>query len=83
MVGENKGTSKVVLQLAAAISSVASFINRYSPFTSSPTLGFADMDGLRAVGMYAPSLSQPMKVVNSPPTFRPELSHPNHCGGKA
>ena len=71
MVGENKGTSNVVLQFADAISSVARFENRRLPFTSSFTLGFADIDGLRTLNMHASSLYQPMKVMDSPPELRP------------
>ena len=70
VVGENKGTSKVFLQFADAISSVASFINRYLLFTPSLTPGFADMDGLGTLSMHASSVSQPMNVVDSPPTLR-------------
>lgn len=45
VVGENKGTSKVVLQFADAISSLASFMNRYLPFNYGFTQGLAAMDG--------------------------------------
>ena len=75
--GENKGTSKVCLQSAVAISFMASSMNRNPSFISGFTHGFADM-GRAVHAKYARLVTFSASEIGEPPTqgtFLPNLQH--------